>query len=244
LRAGVGISQTGPVGPTAPKPASCSTRRHRGEPIRVVATLLWLASACVTDLVVDTRAQSTETGEASDATTEGTIPCDDEKVLCDGKCVRLAEDPDHCGSCGEVCSAELACDAGECAADCSGGRTKCERKCVDLQGDRGHCGDCDIACAELEACIDSECRCVEPLVACGDRCVYTATDPDHCGECFHSCAGDPCGLGECRPGGCPDGTTPCGLSCADVSSHPLHCGECDASCELGKTCVGGDCRDP
>jgi hypothetical protein len=55
------------------------------------------------------------------------------------------------------------------------------------------------------------------------------------------CDGDPCGGGECQPGGCDGFPDQCGMSCTDTQIDPLNCGECGNECDEGDPCNDGDC---
>ena len=129
--------------------------------------------------------------------------------------------------------------------ECGGGRTLCGDSCRDLTEDHGHCGRCFDDCDNTERCVDSECVCRPGLTDCDGDCVDTQSDPNNCGECGMLCAPNPCGAGDCLPGGrCGGLGTQCGLSCVDLETNLLHCGECNHPCEPGKECQGGDCEDP
>lgn len=41
-------------------------------------------------------------------------PCKPGKTACDGECVSLWSDPDHCGECGNECPGKAKCKGGQC----------------------------------------------------------------------------------------------------------------------------------
>jgi hypothetical protein len=145
-------------------------------------------------------------------------------AICDGTCVDLRTDPEHCGQCSESCDDPEhsgLCVAGDCEEGCS--------------------GLCD---EDREICVEQVCVCREGFTVCGGSCVDLQTDPSHCGGCDEPCADQPCGDFECQPDGCPGFSAQCEDSCVDFDTDPLHCGECGSTCDPDKTCVLGECEDP
>jgi len=72
---------------------------------------------------------------------EGECVCPSDE--CEGCCVELAEDPNHCGTCGTVCGVLEACDAGVCVPrSCKGDGKKCREEscCTTLQVPGGEFG--------------------------------------------------------------------------------------------------------
>lgn len=114
--------------------------------------------------------------------------CPDGTFECDGRCVDLLSDPDHCGNCATRCprpeGAVAQCIDAECSLTCPGlgGRS------VDFDNDPENCGRCGN-------------RCPGPpgfLTACPDRCTLIDWDASNCGECGHVCPeGTTCEEGEC-----------------------------------------------
>lgn len=104
--------------------------------------------------------------------------CGSGLVLCDGDCVNLASDLDHCGACGRVCSG-TATDP----ATCSGGA------CYRLASDPTNCGMVGNVCpAEpnaISACYAGSCwtRCNSGFVLCGDSCEPLPLDPALAASC-------------------------------------------------------------
>lgn len=100
---------------------------------------------------------------------DGVCVCPSGQSLCDGRCVNLNSNPDHCGSCNFACDADQGCTSGECT--CKRGESACGGSCVDTQTDHDNCGTCGMVCAEGELCAQGECRPAWP-----DGC---SSDPAH-----------------------------------------------------------------
>ncbi len=110
--------------------------------------------------------------------------------VCDGACVNLLGDAQHCGACGVVCPGEEPCRSGVCG--CPEDTTACERSCVDVQTDERHCGGCGVACGDAQLCVDAQC--VFPDSA------YLPDDPERPAYCggFSGVPGTHGQLRECR----------------------------------------------
>ncbi|MBU48025.1 MAG: hypothetical protein CL920_04935 [Deltaproteobacteria bacterium] len=100
-------------------------------------------------------------------------PCPQEKENCDGLCISLQNDPNHCGGCGNVCST---------------GETCCGGKCVSLQTNQEHCGTCGHACNEKAFCQDGRCiecqtssSCPQGSLCLNNQCVNCPGDA-RCGK--------------------------------------------------------------
>jgi hypothetical protein len=112
-------------------------------------------------------------------------------------CVDLETDPQHCGSCDNVCPAGVPCSVGSCV--CPDGQEPCGDVCVDTQSDPQNCGGCGDGCAPDKVCWMGVCAdTCAGLTDCGDACVDTQTDSDHCGSCDNACPNG----GACVMGGC------------------------------------------
>src|SRR3954454_6978025 len=65
-------------------------------------------------------------------------------------CTDLAHDPNHCGSCGNVCQhgpyEVAACDSGRCVSSCTEGATRCNGGCIPVLSDPNNCGACGNVC--------------------------------------------------------------------------------------------------
>jgi hypothetical protein len=96
---------------------------------------------------------------------------------CNGACVDVATDPNHCGLCGWACGGGDVCMAGFCTlAQCPENTTRCGDLglCFDLDQDAGNCGACGHACAA-------------GLICCTGSCVDISNNPQHCGGCWRGC---------------------------------------------------------
>ena len=156
--------------------------------------------------------------------------CAEGYTLCDGRCVDLATDGDHCGSCGNVCVDGLCVD-GMCPA-----------------------GPADMGPMDMGTPVDAgdggrvrpdfgpppECACNLGEACCDAMCVDTDVEPTSCGACGNTCADDEvCSAGACRRS-CDPGLTLCGGLCLDLSDDPNNCGSCGNVCASG-ICIDGAC---
>ncbi|WP_437984165.1 MXAN_6577-like cysteine-rich protein [Sorangium sp. So ce117] len=177
---------------------------------------------------------------------------------CNGECVELQANAEHCGACGDACEAGQLCVKGRCSEGgggegggggigtgvgggegCGEGQTDCSGECVNLETDLRNCGDCDVACAEGRVCADGSCACAGDLTECEGACVDVRSDRRNCGECESSCApAQLCVDGVCT---CPAGLAACDGACADLQTSQLHCGACGVACERGALCQAGTC---
>jgi MYXO-CTERM domain-containing protein len=177
----------------------------------------------------------------------------------DGCEVQVESDPDHCGSCNQVCdlpNAIAGCQAGTCTlTDCTGLWGDCDAQLAngcetDLTSDLANCGGCSSNCQPANAqavCDQGSCTisaCDGSYSDCdanvGNGCeVNLETDPDHCGTCDNSCASlnaeATCTAGVCEIGACWDGFEDCNADPADgceaaLATDPAHCGACDMAC--------------
>jgi hypothetical protein len=179
--------------------------------------------------------------------------CPEGQTRCDGVCVDLNIDLDHCGECTSSCSNDLAnsvCRSGRCVlANCADFQDFCPNAgCVDLATDPDHCGECGIACpsgsCRYGACdISEDGACPTGQTACEEACVDLQTDVFHCGTCGTVCALDKtCEGGACVDVQCPTGTTLCpGGVCVDLMKSPINCGTCATSCAANQFCQSGTC---
>jgi hypothetical protein len=188
-------------------------------------------------------------------------------TLCDGACVDTTSDPDHCGSCGRVCSSQGTseaprCIAGSCIARCSSGLADCgpagsqtDDGCeTDLTTNDMHCGSCANTCvgrtSKLE-CDEGYCGCTVDT-SCGSGGSASCGSDGIC-----TCAGTACRRGETcivrgkTPPLCAcDGARTCGPNqtccigsgqCVDLATSTEHCGACGRSCPVQFECLSGAC---
>jgi hypothetical protein len=145
---------------------------------------------------------------------------------------------EHCGSCGNECSAQNgtpSCENGECLIDCESGFLDCNDMREDgcernIDGDVENCGECENVCpfdeGETPFCVDGECGatvCPAGRGNCdgrGSDCEKDLTnDVMNCGRCGGACTvfkGSPsCGSSGCRVRSCDDGYANCNASDPD-----------------------------
>ena len=127
---------------------------------------------------------------------DGACVCRPELTDCNGVCVDLQSDPDHCGACAapcmDVCVSGVCADAASCTFDICGGA------CVDTQTNPLHCGKCNFPCAADQVCFADQCWDYAPAIGCTT-----------CGGCSSCPAPEVCcdlpGYGV----SCVDTTAPC-----------------------------------
>lgn len=78
-------------------------------------------------------------------------------AYCDGECVDVQWNDDHCGSCNESCSAIEYCEYGECESNCDWNEIPCGNACVDPNSDTSHCGGCNLPCDAGQTCSGGAC---------------------------------------------------------------------------------------
>lgn len=190
----------------------------------------------------------------------GECICEQDEAECDGTCVDLDSNRDHCGECDTACDDNEVCDDGECTEGCSDDEALCDGMCVDTDTDTDHCGECDSACSTDDDTATAECdegACViecddENETYCTDACTDTDTDEDHCGECGSECSTDIDGaIAQCIDGECEiscedDAHTLCEDEqiCANLDNDEDHCGECGNECGDTQVCFNETCEGP
>jgi hypothetical protein len=189
----------------------------------------------------------------------GSSACLSGLTRCNGVCVDLSTNSNHCGACGEVCPGigGLVCTGGRCG--CPPGWTDCsqapnvpqgtEGYCADLRSNTGNCGACGFSCAAGQTCDGGHCRgsgaaqCAAGLTDCSGTCVDLQSDANNCGACNGVCPSFRCEKGVCttdEPLDCGPGKTDCDGVCVDLQTDMKHCGACGEVCESGL--VGVECR--
>lgn len=81
---------------------------------------------------------------------------------CNGECVDLDKDEQHCGRCDKQCRRAETC---------------CDGECADVQTDADHCGGCGRRCARSESCVAGVCTTADGCPLGVDFCA-TGTDLD------------------------------------------------------------------
>lgn len=175
----------------------------------------------------------------------GQCRCASGTRLCDGRCVNVDDDVDHCGRCNDRCDTAIGevCADGDC--ECPGGSDGgvCGGQCVSLLT-TSHCGDCATSCGDNAFCDASRsnavCACVNGYVDCGNGFCEVSNSNENCGECGRRCpAGTQCNAdGECVCDPAPGVTTPAFCepgqgcfrerdegSCVDLFREPTQCNE-------------------
>lgn len=197
---------------------------------------------------------------------QGQCRCPAPLQRCGNLCIDTQQNQEHCGACGNVCSAGLLCRDGKC--QCSTQQTLCGGKCIDVSSDIAHCGQCNNPCVQGQLCRNGQCgACVNPKYlcgsvccplpgqCCGQACTDVSNSRQHCGACDRACrGGEICCAGACVPEDekncgicgrtCNVGQTCCGGVCADLKQNSQHCGTCGVACASGKTCCSGTCVAP
>ena len=92
--------------------------------------------------------------------------CDGSTRRCDGQCVDILSDDDHCGECNNSCVVDAQgatislCESGQCVDQCPDSQNICgteELSCVDTMNDDDHCGECDNDCGDGHYCDSGTC---------------------------------------------------------------------------------------
>ncbi len=201
---------------------------------------------------------------------KGKCKCQNGFSVCDKICYDLANDPRHCGACGNACAAGDLCregsclpsdgdgddgggDTDECSPACPAGRTCCNGSCLDTSLDPISCGACGVVCGAGVSCCDGV-------------CIDTRIHLEHCGACGKAChRRDNCVDGVCTtPDGCPVGADTCTgelvscpggdncicsrstegkTICGNGATFGAACGQCDTSADCASFGAGAFCVD-
>jgi hypothetical protein len=136
--------------------------------------------------------------------------CPQGEMFCNGACISVVGNLDHCGECGFVCR-----------SDAQTTRACCGYKCFDTSNDRYNCGGCgyqssSYICRTDQICSNGQCQCATGKADCNGTCVDTSSDPNNCGNCAGAggavCTheGTVCSAGTCA---CDQGWVSCGPGC-------------------------------
>lgn len=163
-------------------------------------------------------------GDGCEADADAGPTCEGGTVSCGNTCVNTQMDPVNCGTCGNRCSAEAACQAGKCGTlpeDCSVSpcpslgfycdfsTNKCKPGCVaDNQ-----CGSSSKVCEKAAR----QCICATGFHECGAACVSDSS----VNSCGASC-------------------TPCVVPLNASAATCVH-GTCGFTCSEGFDVCGGSC---
>ncbi len=193
----------------------------------------------------------------------GECRCDDDFDLCDGECVDLESDVDHCGSCDNSCGtatdAEAQCTDGECHFICDDPDLDyCDSDptgadlsaCTDLTTDDNNCGACGVTCEDGTTCRDGQCECPDDCCSADDCGQFSTCCNGSCISNTVECIDDECTSDDqCKDGfGCRDGECVCESDCCEDSdcSNVEQCchGECTSSTLFCPEChENDDCPD-
>ncbi|MFT3926147.1 MAG: hypothetical protein QM778_26620 [Myxococcales bacterium] len=184
--------------------------------------------------------------------------CPAGQTMCNGMCLDLANDGDHCGTtCGDYtgCDPTQICQNGACTnPNCGAGALACNHQCV--PNDTANCGDCGNYCEPTESCDGVGCGCAAGLTACTSypNIPYCSnlTNRADCGGCGAACQyNEACvenqGTYSCQLLSCDGVTT--GMcdyyqdKCNDLLTEADNCGSCDFQCFYG-SCQAGSCVCP
>ncbi len=186
----------------------------------LIATCVCQAPACVDGVL---------NGDETDVDCGGSCaPCQCAKgrIACPGGCVIPVDDPNNCGSCGNVCGVDNTgsgglnntgkpfCSAGSCEAACLPGFTGCsEGRCVDIAFDNTHCGSDPLTCAGGTDCS------AQNKVCANGQCVLPYVNLAPLAKCVDG--GPPIILGDAVPGD---------LTCAgNLAAATFHWGVCSCT---------------
>jgi hypothetical protein len=173
------------------------------------------------------------------------------QVKCPSGCASTSEDPNNCGSCGNMCATGLLCSSGTCASSCGAGQIKCSG------ADAGTPPTPDAAATDASsvdatvdgAAVDAGGGTNPP----GGYCADPSNDRLNCGACNNICAYGPHSTPVCTAGSCSitcetgyadcDGKASNGCE-VETDNNPASCGACGVVCAAVNdtpNCVAGVC---
>ena len=167
--------------------------------------------------------------------------CPAGQQLCDGQCVDLQTNLDHCGHCGFFCASGLVCTDGVCldpgcGADPTTGTALvlCTGICVNTDTDPNNCGACDNVCpgGPDATCRDGACACLPDGASCANTYSYNC--------CSNKCP--PSGVCGCvPPAGACNNTGECCLQAGGGCVNGLCAYTSGFACTLDAECISGKC---
>lgn len=202
-------------------------------------------------------------GTPADRSSRASLACQGGKIVCvgadgratgltycDGLCVDLSSDAQHCGACGRKARENAVCTSGQ--DSCREGYTDCSGACVDLQSDMQHCGACGRPVTPTESngmnryCWKGEVWCHPSghnayYRDCNGSCANYDKDPKNCGSCGNAVkSGEECVDGKPQ---CLSGYERCaGIDgCVNLNLDSANCGACGRKCGTSQYCYGGLC---
>ena len=191
------------------------------------------------------------------------VSCLPTELRCNGVCVDVSRDREHCGTCEKSCAPSEQCSTDAtnvtaCRPFCAAGQTACAQTgggfiCQNLSNDRTNCGTCGNSCPQGQVCTPpstgapGHCaiECVPGLTNCSGNCLDLSSDDASCGACGNVCsAGKHCLGGHCSVI-CTPGQTECPPAsgiCVDLTKDRGNCGGCGVNCASGQICTASSCQ--
>jgi len=135
------------------------------------------------------------------------IQCPTGQTLCNGQCVDLSSDLNHCGGCDLFCEGQnMTCESGNCTnLTCDAPLVACFSQCIPPSDT--NCGACGLACGDGYGCVvnaqnQTSCEALDCATKgqtqCDQHsCSDLATDEHNCGGCGNWCLYGTCVAGEC-----------------------------------------------
>lgn len=125
----------------------------------------------------DATSAGDDTGSGGDATGSGgdtgtsdgagsrtdAADCESGRRLCDGECVDVSTDADHCGECGNSCGSGKVCEEGACRVECSQPESGARVCAADEWNYLSHSDAPDVPGYDVEITFDEEVDAVEDL---------------------------------------------------------------------------------
>lgn len=125
--------------------------------LTLTMTMLCLAAACGEASEENNSPAQADMSMMEDMSVDLAPSCPDAaQTSCSGSCVKLNEDVNNCGECGQACGFRGYCDEGSCG--CLNGGTWCgPGLCMLTLNDSNHCGTCNNKCEGGTYCSDGTC---------------------------------------------------------------------------------------
>jgi len=152
--------------------------------------------------------------------------------------VDTGSDPNNCGTCGNACTPNQTCAAGQCTgAQCPSGQGFCGGTCIDTSADLNNCGACGRACGSNASCGGGVCTCQSGYTMVNGSCAPTQTSCTSAADCPGGGASS-CLQAACLSGFCGFQPAPSATMCKAASCFG---GEATSAafCDGAGTCVNG-----
>jgi hypothetical protein len=138
----------------------------------------------------------------------------------DGYCYELASSTTNCGTCGNVCPAEMVCIASVCTNIPTEVPTTSVTTTFVTTGTTSSTGPSGTV-GVSKICL------VNGRKYCDGSCVNLSTSSTNCGSCGHTCL---------------FGTSCCNGSCVNLKTDESNCGSCGHACNAFASCDSGTCK--